>query len=181
MKNKPAALPPPRAGLLDEYTTMLDRMLVLLPQRYHRVVRWTRGNLGGLFDGKWPMVVNNLCLHPANIAVDEWTGHMLGPISWSKAEVSPFGMSLGGVYVLLGFVQEEKWKRVQHHDELLNLFFDVLLKEMGGTPGPAFETVMTLAVLLERTASIGELWRHRSKAFTYRDPELKFLDSSLRL
>ncbi|OAA72644.1 hypothetical protein LEL_08428 [Akanthomyces lecanii RCEF 1005] len=180
-KNKPVDLPPPRAGLLDEYTTMLDRMLVLLPQRYHRVIRWTRGNLRVLFESNWPMVVNNLCLHPTNIAVDEWTGHMLGPISWSKAEISPFGMSLAGVYVLLGFVQEGKWKRVQHYEELLSLFFDVLLKEMGGSPGPPFETVMTLAVLLERTASIGELWRHRSKVFSFRDPQLSFLDSSLPL
>ncbi|KAL9030819.1 MAG: hypothetical protein Q9196_001094 [Gyalolechia fulgens] len=70
-----------RAGLAERFHAQLD---ALIPQ------------LRSLFAQDWPLVPNHTDLLENNIHVDPDTGAIVGICDWRDADVSPFGMSLGG-------------------------------------------------------------------------------------
>ncbi|ATY65924.1 hypothetical protein A9K55_001588 [Cordyceps militaris] len=58
-KNRPANQPPPRATLQNEYLAALHKIGLLLSDRFQADVDLARDAAWRLFEGDWPMVINN--------------------------------------------------------------------------------------------------------------------------
>lgn len=63
---------------------------------------------------------NHTDLLENNIHVDPDTGAIMGICDWRDAEVSPFGMWLGGLETMLGFrtMNKNGWSYFPDHSEL---------------------------------------------------------------
>jgi len=81
--------------------------------------------LPNIFDQDWPPVPNHTDLLENNIHVDPATGSITGICDWRDAEVSPFGMSLGGLETMLGVrtMNEDGWSYFPNQKELRTQFW----------------------------------------------------------
>jgi hypothetical protein len=88
--------------------------------------------LPGLFVSDWPLVPNHIDLLENNIHIDLNTGKLMGICDWKDTEVSPFGMLLGGLEIMLGV---QSWKRgwLYHanQQDLRTLFWEAFWTAIG--------------------------------------------------
>lgn len=87
---------PDPTQLFDKYSSQLQQLRDGLPERFHSTLGEIMPQLPDLFADGWPLVLNHTDLLENNIHVDAATGRIVGICDWRSAEVSPFGMSLGG-------------------------------------------------------------------------------------
>ncbi|CAK7237463.1 hypothetical protein SCUCBS95973_009968 [Sporothrix curviconia] len=98
--------------------------------------RWTVSSpqLPDLFAEDWPLVPNHLDLFENNIHVDTATGKIAGICDWRSVEISPFGMSLGFLEIMLGTLTTtgDGWRYHPNHGELRDQFWATFYKCLGG-------------------------------------------------
>ena len=88
---------PSRELLFKDYLSQLTQLSRRLPERFRQTLDYLIAHLPDLFTDDWPMVPNHTDLLENNIHVDPNTGRLVGICDWKDTEVSPFGMSLGGL------------------------------------------------------------------------------------
>ncbi|KAK3998380.1 hypothetical protein QBC44DRAFT_363917 [Cladorrhinum sp. PSN332] len=116
---------PDPAQLLTKYLSQLGQLRSELPQRFHPTLDDLIPQVSDLFAEGWPLVPNHTDLLENNIHVDPATGSITGICDWREAEVSPFGMSLGGLEVMLGVpvTGRSSWRYHPNHEELRDYFW----------------------------------------------------------
>lgn len=115
---------PDRGELFQTYLSRLQQLRDGLPDRFHALLDTLMTHLPRLFDQTWPLVPNHTDLLENNIHVDSGTGDIMGICDWRDAEVSPFGMSLGGLETMLGVraMNENGWTyRPKRDASILNI------------------------------------------------------------
>ncbi|TQV92862.1 hypothetical protein V2A60_003830 [Cordyceps javanica] len=182
-KTRPANLPPPRETLQDEYLTALEKISRLLPDRFQAGVRLAQDAVPRLFDGDWPMVINNGNLMRPNMLVrDASSGALAGLVAWSTAEVSPWGMMVPAIETILGHTNYEgTWTRIDGYDRLRRLFHDELDRELGWrAPDSRLDGVYVLGLLLQKTPhSLGSCWQALEGVLPDGHLAVSFLTSAL--
>ena len=99
-----------RAGLPERFSTTLDKLLYQLPR---------------LFDFNWPLVPHHTDLLENNIHVSTETSHITGICDWKDTSIGPFGVSLGGLEIMLGVeTRTQGWVYHDNQQELRDLFWD---------------------------------------------------------
>ncbi|KAF7419354.1 hypothetical protein PC9H_001941 [Pleurotus ostreatus] len=105
-----------------------------LPSRFRQTLDSLIARLPGLFDKDWPMVPNHTDLLENNLHVDPGTGRLVGVCDWKDAQISPFGMSLGGLETMLGMDRVRKgWCYHANHEALRSVFWEAFNQAMGET------------------------------------------------
>lgn len=128
---------PDRRLLLSKYTAQLSQLASGLPDRFRSILDQLIPRLPDIFSPDWPLVPNHTDLLENNIRADPTTGKLTGICDWADTEISPFGMSLGGVENILGIPKWiKKSGRTDHvyhanHRELRELFYGELYGAMG--------------------------------------------------
>ncbi|KAH7021350.1 uncharacterized protein B0I36DRAFT_367765 [Microdochium trichocladiopsis] len=140
---------PDRGQLLQQYSSQLQRLRKGLPQRFHATLDTLIPQLPTVFDADWPLVPNHTDLLENNIHVDPTTGKIAGICDWGDAEVSPFGMSLGGLETMLGIrtMNEHGWSYFPKHAELREQFWAVFYHCLGGAVSEALKQRVEVARL----------------------------------
>ncbi|ATY58629.1 hypothetical protein A9K55_002373 [Cordyceps militaris] len=129
--NRPMSLTCPNPGdLFASYSSQLSQLSAGMPQRYRSTLDGLLAQLPQLFDGAWTMVPNHTDLLENNIHVDPVTGKLKGICDWRDVEISPFGMSLGGLETMLGVgIMKPNgttgWRYHANQQALRKLFWDV--------------------------------------------------------
>ncbi|KAH6651651.1 hypothetical protein BKA67DRAFT_593482 [Truncatella angustata] len=134
--NTPGSMSKPDRGqLLRDYSSQLQRLRKGLPDRFHTTLDTLIPQLPSIFDQNWPLVPNHTDLLENNIHVDPDTGAIVGICDWRDAEVSPFGMSLGGLETMLGVrtMNEHGWSYFPNHSELREQFWTTFYHYLGST------------------------------------------------
>ncbi|XP_044718707.1 phosphotransferase enzyme family domain-containing protein [Hirsutella rhossiliensis] len=126
---------PDRGLLLQSYTWQLQRLREGLPERFYATLDTLIPQLPSIFDQDWPLVPNHTDLLENNIHVDPGTGAIVGICDWRDAEISPFGMSLGGLETMLGVrtMNEHGWSYFPNHNELREHFWTTFYQNLGAT------------------------------------------------
>jgi hypothetical protein len=125
---------PDPTQLLDKYLSQLQQLRKGLPGRFHSTLDEIIPQLPDLFTDGWPLVPNHTDLLENNIHVDKATGRIVGVCDWRGAEVSPFGMSLGGLEIILGTLTTtgDFWRYHPNHQELRDHFWTRFYYYLGG-------------------------------------------------
>lgn len=126
---------PDRGQLLQHYSSQLHRLREGLPDRFHATLDTLIPQLPNIFDQNWPLVPNHTDLLENNIHVDPDTGVIVGICDWRDAEISPFGMSLGGLETMLGVrtMNEHGWSYFSNQSELREQFWTTFYRYLGET------------------------------------------------
>ncbi|KAF8184438.1 hypothetical protein BJ912DRAFT_974834 [Pholiota molesta] len=123
---------PSRALLLNEYASKLTELRRGLPGRFRPTLEHILTRLPALFADDWPLVPNHTDLLENNIHVDPRTGALVGICDWKDAELSPFGMALGGLETMLGVNRvDEGWCYHPSQQALRALFWEAFYTAMG--------------------------------------------------
>ncbi|KAL7899596.1 hypothetical protein HDV63DRAFT_317757 [Trichoderma sp. SZMC 28014] len=148
--NRPASmLLPKRETLLEDYSSQLRQLHDGLPMRFRSTLDDLITRLPDLLAEDWPLVPNHIDLLENNIHVDRSTGQIMGICDWKDAEISPFGMSLGGLETMLGiWTIKEGWCYHANHKALRAHFWGAFYKSMGYTSEKQKELI-NLARLVE--------------------------------
>lgn len=128
--NRPTSEPPP-LGLQDEYAAILDKLSPTLPDSLRPVIDMVRQNLYLLFRPDFPIALQHGDILENNIHVEEVTGHITGIVDWPDAFMAPFGVSLGGVEILLGIQTHNDWHFHPSHVDLRQQFWNTLYSDIG--------------------------------------------------
>ncbi|KAJ5630062.1 Protein kinase-like protein [Penicillium herquei] len=104
----------------------LDRMMNVLPSRFHPLLDTLQTQLPSLFANDYPMVLNHGDLLENNILVDVSTGKLTGIVDWRDAEIGPFGMQLWGLENILGIRKTTCMAFHPRHMELRQVFWKTL-------------------------------------------------------
>ncbi|KAH8744665.1 hypothetical protein F5883DRAFT_588973 [Diaporthe sp. PMI_573] len=127
---------PDHRQLFDFYSSQLRQLREGLPERFHEKLDTLIPQLPGIFDRNWPLVPNHVDLLENNIHVNPDTGAIVGICDWRDAEVSPFGMSLGGLETMLGIRTVNDgyldWSYFPNQQELRNGFWTTFYQCLGG-------------------------------------------------
>ena len=120
--------------LYHQYLTQLQQLREGLPERFHSTLDAIIPQLPDLFAENWPLVPNHTDLLENNIHVDKATGRIMGICDWREAQVSPFGMSLGGLETMLEtpVTSGDHWRYHPNHQELRDLFGARFYYHLGG-------------------------------------------------
>jgi hypothetical protein len=110
---------------------LLDELSRTLPASLHSTIDMVRQNLYLLFRPEFPVAIQHGDILENNIHVEEATGHITGVVDWPDAFVAPFGLSLGGVEILLGIQTHNDWHFHPSHVALRQQFWDVFNSEIG--------------------------------------------------
>ncbi|EHK44204.1 hypothetical protein TRIATDRAFT_87271 [Trichoderma atroviride IMI 206040] len=131
--NTPASmLLPKRETLLEDYSSQLRKLYDGLPMRFRSTLDHLITRLPDLFAEDWPLVPNHIDLLENNIHVDRSTGQIMGICDWKDAEISPFGMSLGGLETMLGiWKMKEGWCYHTNQQTLRAHFWEAFYNSMG--------------------------------------------------
>ncbi|KID60224.1 Protein kinase-like domain protein, partial [Metarhizium hybridum] len=129
--NRPPNLEPPPLGLQDKYVGILNELELSLPDSLHSTIDMVRQNLYLLFRPEFPIAVQHGDILENNIHIEEETGRITGVVDWHDAFVAPFGLSLGGVEILLGIQTHKDWHFHPSHVKLRQKFWDVFNSEIG--------------------------------------------------
>lgn len=129
--NRPPNLEPPPLGLQDKYVGILNELELSLPDSLHSTIDMVRQNLYLLFRPEFPIALQHGDILENNIHIEEETGHITGVVDWHDAFVAPFGLSLGGVEILLGIQTHKDWHFHPSHVKLRQKFWDVFNSEIG--------------------------------------------------
>ncbi|KDR83023.1 hypothetical protein GALMADRAFT_56970, partial [Galerina marginata CBS 339.88] len=105
--------------------------------------------LPDLFADDWPMVPNHTDLLENNIHVDPSTGRLVGICDWKDTEVSPFGMSLGGLETMLGINRvREGWCYHANQQALRDLFWETFYEALGNPIDERIEVARLAGIFL---------------------------------
>ncbi|KAH6630947.1 hypothetical protein B0J18DRAFT_448904 [Chaetomium sp. MPI-SDFR-AT-0129] len=120
--------------LLGTYLPQLQQLRQGLPERFFPTLDQLIHQLPDLFVEGWPFVPNHVDLLEKNIHVDVATGKIVGICDWRNAEVSPFGMSLGGLETMLGVATTSGsfWRYHPNHEVLRGHFWTRFYHYLGG-------------------------------------------------
>ncbi|KAK4141303.1 uncharacterized protein C8A04DRAFT_39239 [Dichotomopilus funicola] len=120
--------------LLGTYLPQLQQLRQGLPERFFPTLDQLIHQLPDLFAEGWPLVPNHVDLLENNIHVDVATGKIVGICDWRNAEVSPFGMSLGGLETMLGVATTSGsfWRYHPNHEVLRGHFWTRFYHYLGG-------------------------------------------------
>ncbi|KAI1779168.1 hypothetical protein F4818DRAFT_241234 [Hypoxylon cercidicola] len=124
----PVEAPP---GLKAEYEAMLDTLFLELPGSLRPTISNVRQNLSLLFRPDFPMVLQHDDLLENNFHVEEATGCITGIVDWADAKVAPYGISLGGLEIVLGIQTKTDWYFHPSHVRLRKQFYNVFDSEIG--------------------------------------------------
>ena len=102
--------------------------------------------LPGLFAQDWPMVPNHPHLLENNIYVDPDTGRLVGIFDWRYVEVSPFGMSLGGLESMLGVGRMAGWCFHTNHQALRAEFWAAFNEAAGNVDAQRIEIARLVGI-----------------------------------
>jgi hypothetical protein len=119
------------SGLQTEYEAKLDTLILEMPNSLHSTINEVRQNLSLIFRPGFPMVVQHDDLLENNVHVDEATGHLTGVVDWANAKVAPYGISLGGLEIVLGIQTSTEWHFHPSHVRLRQQFWDTFDSEIG--------------------------------------------------
>ncbi|KAL0958534.1 hypothetical protein HGRIS_000674 [Hohenbuehelia grisea] len=134
-KNTPAEMPRHNQEvMLADYSSKLSQLSQGLPERFRATLEHLIASLPRLFAQDWPFVPNHIDLLENNIHVDPATGRLVGICDWRDAEISPFGMSLGGIETLLGVDTVSRWVYHANESELRALFWSTFYEATGFVP-----------------------------------------------
>ncbi|KAI1147178.1 hypothetical protein F4825DRAFT_438217 [Nemania diffusa] len=124
---------PDREQLFQHYSSRLQWLRKGLPDRFHATLDTLIPQLPSICDENWPLVPNHTDLLENNIHVDPDTGAIVGICDWRDAEVSPFGMSLGGLETMLGIrtMNEHGWTYFPNHRERREQFWTTFYHCLG--------------------------------------------------
>ena len=99
------------------------------------------------------MVPNHFNLLENNIHVDPSTGRLVGICDWRDAEVSPFGMSLGGLETMLGsntiIMGALAWRYHTDEQALRELFWETFYKALGNITDERIEVARLAGIFLK--------------------------------
>lgn len=115
-----------------------EKQLILLreslPTEFRSTLDMIIAHVQDIFVEDWPIVPNHTDLFENNIHVDKMTGKITGICDWMGCEISPFGMSLGWVEIVLGTLttRGDFWRYHKGHRELRQHFWYRLCHHMGG-------------------------------------------------
>jgi len=128
---------PNRKELFQHHLSQLQQLRKGLPERFHVALDTLIHQLPTIFDANWPLVPNHTDLLENNIHVDPATGVIKGICDWRDAEVSPFGMSLGGLETMLGVrtMNEDGWSYFPNQRELRDQFWTTFYQCLEGISG----------------------------------------------
>ena len=129
--NRPPTLEPPPLGLQNEYVALLNKLSLTLPDSLYPTIDMVRQNLHLLFRPDFPIALQHGDILENNIHVEEATGHITGVVDWPDAFVAPFGLSLGGVEILLGIQTHKDWHFHPSHVSLRQQFWDTFNSKIG--------------------------------------------------
>ena len=81
--------------------------------------------------------------------VNKTTGRIAGICDWRGAEVSPFGMSLGGLEVMLGtlITSGDLWRYHPNHQELRDHFWTQFYYYLGGASDKQKQRIETARLI----------------------------------
>ncbi|KAJ2989334.1 hypothetical protein NUW58_g3519 [Xylaria curta] len=124
---------PDRGRLFQSYSSRLQQLRKGLPHRFHATLDILIPQLPSICNENWPLVPNHTDLLENNIHVDPDTGTIVGICDWRDAEISPFGMSLGGLETMLGVrtMNEHGWSYFTNHRELRDQFWTTFYHCLG--------------------------------------------------
>jgi len=127
--NKPAIKEP--SSSLEEYSRVLDQVSDGLPERIRLKLDEIRKDLPSIFRTGYPMALQHDDFLENNFHVNEATGHITGVVDWAAAIIAPFGVSLGGLEIILGVQTSSCWHFHPNHMELREHFWDTFYQEVG--------------------------------------------------
>ncbi|ATY62491.1 kinase-like domain [Cordyceps militaris] len=141
-----------RTQLEGKYLSQLQQLRQGLPARFYPKLDEVIPKLPDLFatvPTEWPLVPNHIDLLENNIHVDPATGRITGICDWRGAEVSPFGMSLGAVEIMLGTLTTsgDFWRYHPNHMELRDYFRNRFCHYLGGTSDEEKRRIETARVV----------------------------------
>ncbi|KAK7686443.1 hypothetical protein QCA50_010667 [Cerrena zonata] len=177
--NTPAQMTcPSRESLSADYSSQLSQFSQGLPSRFRPTLEYLISRLPSLFADDWPLVPNHTDLLENNIHVDPDTGRITGICDWKDAEISPFGMSLGGLETMLGIWQwEDGWWYHANYQDLRVVFWTAFWSAMGSVSEEQKERV-EVARLVSLFLAYGFEWdKDGNKVPASEGPGLKHLDA----
>jgi len=119
------------SGLQAEYEAILETLFHELPDSLRPTINKVRENLSLLFRPDFPMVLQHDDLEENNFHVEEATGHITGVVDWANAKVAPYGISLGGLEIVLGIQTSTEWHFHPSHVRLRQQFWDMFDSGIG--------------------------------------------------
>lgn len=119
------------SGLQAEYEAILDTLFFELPDSLRPTINKVRENLSLLFRPDFPMVLQHDDVLENNFHVEEATGHITGIVDWANAKVAPYGISLGGLEIVLGIQTNTDWYFHPSHVRLRQQFWNTFDSEIG--------------------------------------------------
>ncbi|KAJ3495405.1 hypothetical protein NLJ89_g10631 [Agrocybe chaxingu] len=149
--NTPKWMPYPNPELLlDDYTSKLTELSRALPNRFRQTLEYLIARLPDLFADDWPMVPNHTDLLENNIHVDPSTGEACGHLVTGRiTEVSPFGMSLGGLETMLGINKiREGWCYHANQQALRDVFWTTFYEALGNNTDERIEVARLAGLFL---------------------------------
>jgi hypothetical protein len=111
-------------GLQAEYKAILDTLFLELPDSLRPTINKVRENLSLIFRPDFPMALQHDDLLENNFHVEEATGHITGIVDWANAKVAPYGISLGGLEIVLGIQTKTDWYFHPSHVRLRQQFWN---------------------------------------------------------
>jgi hypothetical protein len=127
--NRPTVEAP--SGLQAEYEAILDTLFFEMPDSLRPTIKEVRQNLSLIFRPDFPMVLQHDDFLENNFHVEEATGHVTGIVDWANAKVAPYGISLGGLEIVLGIQTNTDWHFHPSHIRLRQQFWDTFDGEVG--------------------------------------------------
>ncbi|WVN88139.1 uncharacterized protein L203_103340 [Cryptococcus depauperatus CBS 7841] len=164
---------PNSIDLSNKYLSQLQQLRVELPSRFHAILDDLMPQVSDLFVEDWPLVPNHTDLLENNIHVDPVTGQITGICDWREAEISPFGMSLGGLEIMLGFPVkgDEVWRYRPNHKSLRQYFWGRFYHYLGDASDQQKRRIETARLVgLFRTYAL-----EYGKPATEQSPDLRIL------
>jgi hypothetical protein len=137
-------------GLQAEYKAILDTLFLELPDSLRPTINKVRENLSLIFRPDFPMALQHDDLLENNFHVEEATGHITGIVDWANAKVAPYGISLGGLEIVLGIQTKTDWYFHPSHVRLRQQFwntFDSEIEEVSDLDKRSMEVARLMGLL----------------------------------
>ena len=80
-----------------------------LPNRFARTILRLSEDANQFLSNSYPFILTHFDLCQMNFLVDPLTGHLTGVIDWVHAKFQPFGFSLWGIQIILGYMDKDAW------------------------------------------------------------------------
>ena len=118
-------------GQQTEYEANLDTLILEMPISLHSTIHDVRQNISLIFRPDFPAVVQHDDFLENNFHVEEATGRITGVVDWANAKAAPYGISLGGLEILLGIQTSTEWHFHPGHGRLRQQFWDTFYNKIG--------------------------------------------------